>query len=46
MTIFKFTAPLAQGLGLLANHGAELLYRSYCTPYTARVITLLLDHLV
>ena len=28
-------------MGLLANHGAELLYRSYCAPYTARVITLL-----
>ena len=42
----QFTAPLALGLGLLANHGAELLYRNYCAPYTARVITLLLDHLV
>ena len=29
-------------MGLLANHGAELLYRSYYAPYTARVITLLL----
>ena len=37
----QFTAPLALGLGLLANHGAELLYRNYCAPYTARVITLL-----
>ena len=27
---------------MLANHGAELLYRSYYAPYTARVITLLL----
>ena len=33
-------------VGLVANHDAELLYRSYCAPYTARAITLLLDHLV
>ena len=26
---------------MLANHGAELLYRSCCAPYTARAITLL-----
>ena len=42
----QFTAPLALGLGLLANHGAELLYRGCFAPYTARAITLLLDHLV
>jgi hypothetical protein len=34
----QFTAPLALGLGLLANHDAELLYRNCCAPYTARVI--------
>ena len=39
-------APLALGLGLLANHDAEFLYRNCCAPYTARAITLLLDHLV
>eukprot|EP01047_Picozoa_sp_COSAG01_P147309 COSAG01_NODE_80270_length_121_cov_415.045455_1_plen_30_part_10 len=30
-------------MGLVANHGAEFLYRNYCAPYTARAITLLLD---
>eukprot|EP01047_Picozoa_sp_COSAG01_P147148 COSAG01_NODE_80058_length_123_cov_176.791667_1_plen_33_part_01 len=33
-------------MGLVANHGAEFLCRNYCAPYTARAITLLLDHLV
>eukprot|EP01047_Picozoa_sp_COSAG01_P076856 COSAG01_NODE_13640_length_1554_cov_7.951203_2_plen_111_part_00 len=31
--------------GLVANHDAEFLCRNYCAPYTARAITLLLDHL-
>eukprot|EP01049_Picozoa_sp_SAG25_P028492 SAG25_NODE_15635_length_102_cov_19.333333_1_plen_26_part_10 len=26
-------------MGLVANHGAEFLYRNYCAPYTARAIT-------